>query len=105
LLSTSVLARASSRTTSSVRSVSSFDARFGHAIHSPAALSIRARSAGIASASSFRLTWNARIMSASPSASTTPSGRSASANPSGASTSSSRLPGLMPSFFGSGVPL
>ena len=44
----------SSRTTSSVRSVSTFEARLGHVIHSPAAGSMRSRSAGIRLASSAR---------------------------------------------------
>ena len=99
------LASASSRTTSSVRSVSTFDARFGQAIHSPAAGCMRSRSTGIRLASSARRRWKARITSATPVArvaTCTPSGRS-SAKPSGAPSSSRRWPGLIPSLRGNGV--
>ncbi len=46
LLSTRPVGSATSRTTSSVMSVGTFEARFGQAIHSPHAGAIRARSLG-----------------------------------------------------------
>ena len=55
--------------------------------------------------------WNETITSALPPArraTRTPSGSSPSvslSNPSGAPSTATRWPGLMPSFFGSGVPL
>ena len=57
---------ASSRTTSSVRSVGCFDARLGHAIHSRAFCCMWSRSTGIRRSSSRRSVWKLRITSARP---------------------------------------
>ena len=79
--------------------------RLGHAIQSPAAGSISERSFGIRRASSARRWWKDTITSAGPRAVVRRlTSSTSSANPSGAPSTSTRCPGLMPSFFGSGVP-
>ena len=93
-------ARPISRTTSSVMSVGTIAAFFGHAIHRPAVATICARSPASAASNAARSVKNATITSAGPLATTSPSPVSTSP-----SRTSTRDPGLMPSFFGSGVPL
>ena len=110
LLSTSPCASPSSRTMPSRRSVATHAVRFGHAIHKPPAGAIaRANPSKRRSSSARRVAKNSTT-SCAPRAcvrSRTPSGNGfelASRSPSGARTSASRAPGLMPSFWGRGVP-
>ena len=92
-------------------SVGTFEARFGHAIHRPASGSIAARSLrhpplelgplGVEGDDHVGLPpqapADAHAVRQLPSV--------ASSKCSGADSSSTRCPGLIPSFFGSGVPL
>jgi hypothetical protein len=108
--STAPAARPSSRTTSSVTSVATPDARFGHAIHSAPAGSSAAISFGSRCCSRRRSEKNATTRSSGPRACVrgrpTPSGSSpsASSNSGGASRNAIRCHGLMPSLRGSEVP-
>ncbi len=80
-------------------------ARRGHATHSDPAGKMRWASAGSRSGSSASSRKKAITMSAGAggATATTPSGSSGTRHPVGARSSESRLPGLMPSFFASGV--
>ncbi len=85
------------------------DAFFGQAIQRPPAGSRRSRAAGSPRASSLSFRANRTITSYGPRPSgcgVTPGGSSprVSAKSAGAFTSARRAAGLMPSFFGSGVP-
>ena len=98
------------RTTSSVTSVATPDARLGQAIHSPPAGSSAALSPGSRRSSAERREKKATTTSGGDPASRrrtlTPSGSEPSVEsiPSGAPISTSRAPALIPSFRASGVP-
>ena len=97
-----------SRCTSSVRSVGTLAAFFGHAIQSPPSTSSTSSSLGMRPSSWARSVWKLTIVSNVPRAAVetcTPSGRSSSdENPSGAPRMPTRWPALIPSFCASGVP-
>jgi hypothetical protein len=94
----------------SLRSVATPEARLGHAIHSPPAGSSASRNGLNRGATAARSSKKATITSNGPRTlrrTRTPSGSAprVTSNPSGALIRPSRAPGLIPSFFGSGVPL
>ena len=77
---------------------------FGHAIHSPAFCSMHARSLDIRCFQVFALGVEAQDH-VREAARPPHDGNAPSAKPSGALSTITRCPGLIPSFFGSGVPL
>jgi hypothetical protein len=103
------MGRNTSRTVSSVMSVGTLLARFGHEIHRPPSTSRMSSSFGTRRSRSARSVWNDTTTSAVPVArvrtladSGSPS--SSSTNPPGAPRRATVAPSPMPSFFASGVP-
>ena len=110
LLSTRPCASPSSRTMPSRRSVATHAVRFGHAIHRPPAGAIARASVSKRRSSSARTRREEehdvllRRALACAAAHRRATDRARARSPSGARTSATRAPGLMPSFWGRGVP-